>query len=107
MRSSVSDRLQKRRKAGWRLVLADGLTRALLGRAAASLTAGAAYVASSPPCAAAADFSCTASVIDRDTLRCAERGSDGPAIRMRLFRIAAREPDNSCTAGHAPVVQPL
>lgn len=55
----------------------------------------------SSPAEAEERFSCTvASITDGDTLRCAERGSDGRAIRVRLSGIAARERDNSCSPGH-------
>jgi endonuclease YncB( thermonuclease family) len=44
---------------------------------------------------------CTvASITDGDTLRCAETGSDGKQIRIRLSGVAARERDGTCSAGH-------
>lgn len=50
---------------------------------------------------AAKPFSCTvASITDGDTLRCAETGSDGKQLRVRLSGMAARERDGSCTIGH-------
>jgi endonuclease YncB( thermonuclease family) len=49
-----------------------------------------------------ASFTCTATgVHDGDgPIRCAERGVDGKPIKIRLHAIAAREIDESCSAGH-------
>src|SRR6476620_11611524 len=46
-------------------------------------------------------FTCTVAVVhDGDTLRCAERGSDGRQLRIRVSGIDARELDGSCAPGH-------
>jgi len=46
-------------------------------------------------------ISCTvASISDGDTFRCAESGTDGKQIRVRLSGVAARERDGSCSDGH-------
>ena len=46
-------------------------------------------------------MSCTVfSITDGDTFRCAETGTDGRQIRVRLSGVAARERDGSCSVGH-------
>ncbi len=40
------------------------------------------------------------SITDGDTFRCAETGTDGKQLRVRLSGVAARERDGSCSPGH-------
>ena len=54
-----------------------------------------------PNSAAADSFTCTvASITDGETFRCVEAEANGKQIRVRLSGVAAREKDESCTAGH-------
>jgi endonuclease YncB( thermonuclease family) len=82
-----------------RVFLAVGTLALLAGATGfADIITGGTPVATS---AASGAFSCTvASITDGDTLRCAERGPDGRAIRVRLSGIDARERDGSCAVGH-------